>query len=64
MSLEREHVVDQEPVKAGEPYRPWAELAHRFATNRLALGGLVVIGALVAVSAVYFGLELTGGAWP
>lgn len=64
MSLEREHVVDQEPVEAGEPYRPWAELAHRFATNRLALGGLVVIGALVAVSAVYFGLELTGGAWP
>ena len=64
MSLEREHVVDQEPVEAGEPYRPWAELAHRFATNRLALGGLVVIGALVAVSAVYFSLELTGGAWP
>ncbi len=64
MSLQREHVLDQEPVEAVEPYRPWAELAHRFATNRLALVGLVVIGALVVVSGVYFGLELTGGAWP
>ncbi|MFQ6671740.1 MAG: ABC transporter permease [Candidatus Tectimicrobiota bacterium] len=64
MATEREHGIEHEPVEAPEPYRFWVEVAHHFAANRLATGGLVVIAVLLVISVVYFCLELIGVAWP
>jgi peptide/nickel transport system permease protein len=56
--------ADQVLIGAAEPYRPWAELARRFATNRLAVVGLALISVLFVISVVYFCMELAGAAWP
>lgn len=47
-----------------KPYNPWREFYHRFCANRLALGGLLVIFALVVVSTAFFIMELAGVGWP
>jgi peptide/nickel transport system permease protein len=64
MSSQEALAVDIGLVPEARPYRPWVELARRFAANRLALGGLGVIFVLVALAVVFYGLELAGVGWP
>lgn len=64
MAQANAQTADQVLVEATEPYRPWTELARRFSANRLAMGGLVIIALLVAISLTYFFLKLTGRTWP
>jgi peptide/nickel transport system permease protein len=64
MATEHVQLIEQDTPEEAAPYRPWREFAHRLGENRLAMGGLAVIGILVLTSAAFFVLELTGVTWP
>lgn len=64
MTATSQAAVAGQTMEAPGHYSPWAEFVRRFSENRLALAGVVVIALLVAASAVFFCLELTGVNWP
>lgn len=64
MTASPETAVVGQIVGAEEPYRPWREFVRRLGASKLAMGGLVVIAALVVISVSFYLMELTGVSWP